>query len=180
MGDYQNNVSYNWLAPKRNVLGVTHPLPIISSASSTYSRACSIVRIPPAALKPIVRFNSFDIVFIVCNIISAAWIVAPGLILPVEVLIKSAPPRMADSLAAAISALEDNFPVSRITFNAMFSPQAFLQAWTNSCALEAGSTTSISWAPSRMADWISCSTDSNDAEPDGKLATVAILDRSFF
>ena len=55
--------------------------------------------------------------------------VAAGLILPVDVLIKSAPAEIAISLANLILSKFPNSPVSRITFNlALFSHASFIDA----------------------------------------------------
>ena len=59
------------------------------------------------------------------NITNVTGKVAAGLIFPVEVLIKSAPAKIAISLAFRTLSNEPNSPVSKITFRREF-PQASL------------------------------------------------------
>ncbi len=132
---------------------------------------------PPETFRPQVR----PLPAIAVSIASTASGVAPTATLPVEVLTKSAPPRIAARAAAPTVSGSPSSPVSRITFSRVRTPQAVLQASTNSThsssfpASQArhGKTTSISSTPSLTARNTSNAASDELSSPAGKFATVA-------
>src|ERR687891_1454115 len=115
--------------------------------------------------------------------------VALEAILPVEVLMKSAPAAMASMDAFRIWSYDPSSPISRITFRCAV-PQASFDRATSSNAwwyrperkADRFSTMSISSAPHRTAWPISSRRSSSGANPDGKppatLATLTPVPRS--
>lgn len=98
------------LAPNRNVSGVAQPGPRMSSASCRYTAAWATVRIPPDGLRP----TGTAAPRITSSMVCAASGVADTGLLPVDVLMKSAPAAMASSAAWPTVSWSGSSPVSRI------------------------------------------------------------------
>ena len=82
-------------APKRNRCGCSHSSPTVSATVTRYLMASFEVRMPPAGFTPIFspvnRYHSPTI----CSMSRVTGRVAAGATLPVEVLMKSPPARIA-------------------------------------------------------------------------------------
>ncbi len=90
-------------APNRNRSGVSQSAPSVSFSTHRYWIAFFEVRMPPAVFMPTTRPVSSCTSRIASIMHSATGSVAAGLILPVDVLMKSAPAAMAISDARRTS-----------------------------------------------------------------------------
>lgn len=117
------------------------------------------------------------------NITNVTGIVAAGLIFPVEVLMKSAPARIAISLAWRTLSNVESSPVSKITFKRALPQASLIAAISSKTKLkfpERNSpremTISNSSAPASTAILVSANFISRDEFPEGKaVATEATL-----
>ena len=134
---------------------------------------------PPEALKP-ARCAACGCAAMAPSMVRAASGVALTAVLPVLVLMKSAPASSAKRAAWAISALLRSSPLSRMTLS-VCPAQAPRAACSNrvtaasspASRLFQGSTRSTSCAPARTMVSVSRSARSTSALPSGKLATAA-------
>ena len=163
--------------------------PSVSCSSTRYWIACFDARTPPATLTPTARpvwpwkSRAASIMH------SAFGRVALTPILPVDVLMKSAPAAMASTDARRIASYEPSSPVSRITLRCA-APAASFDATisSNACGYrparkaERFSTMSISSAPAATTSRISASRASSGPEAAGNepatLATCTPVPRS--
>ena len=112
-------------APKRNSSGVSQSGPRVSWRTTRYWIACFASRMPPAGFMPTMRPVSSCTSRIASSMHSVTGNVAAGWILPVDVLMKSAPAAIASREARRTLSYVPSSPVSRITFRCA-SPHASL------------------------------------------------------
>ena len=170
----ENNFSVTLLVPILNVCLSIYSFPKNFSAIFAYANASSGVESPPAALKPIFFPVILTFWAITFNIVDAASGVAPVPILPVEVLIKSAPPSRASCEARAMRVGEGSSPVSRITFRSRSPHASFMEATSSRTALSSPAsnnprliTISTSSAPSPTAYFTSSTRNERGSCPWG-------------
>ena len=117
----------------------------------------------------------------VASIIVTACGVAEVRVLPVDVLMKSAPAAIAKWAARSIKIGSTNSPVSRMTFNRLGSGTTLRIAdniamtvdSSPRCSAAYGNTRSISSAPAFKASTVSLMVTATSPSPPGKLTTVA-------
>ena len=115
-------------APNRNRCGCSHSSPAVSATVTRYLIASFELRMPPAGFTPIFSPVSRCHSCTICSMSSVTGRVAAGCTLPVEVLMKSPPARIASQDARRTLSYVFSSPVSRMTLRLAYDPSARRQA----------------------------------------------------